>query len=291
MLINGTCIRCQMDKHLKACPGSASAEERALYEERLQKAAAESALLSAPELSGRMDAIQKELFGPPADFSEIKRHFNQLMLGLMPRMEEKLKKAEDPLKMALQLAMMGNYTDFAALEQVSEETLRQSLDRAREVALDEALKRRLQKDVLLAKRLVYFTDNCGEIACDKLLISVLRGLNPELEVTAIVRGSPVVNDATLEDAKQVGLGDVCQRVIGNGSGLAGAAPGAMSSEALSHMREADVVIAKGQGNFEGLSGCGLNVYYLFMCKCELFTRRFGVPRLTGIMTHEGQEAP
>ena len=64
MLINGTCIRCQTDKHLKACPESASAEEKALYEERLQKAAAESAQLCAPELSGQMDEIQKRAVWP-----------------------------------------------------------------------------------------------------------------------------------------------------------------------------------------------------------------------------------
>ena len=130
------------------------------------------------------------------------------------------------------------------------------------------------------------TDNCGEIVTDKLLISVLRDINPGLHVTVIVRGRPAVNDATMEDARQVGMEEAAHLVSGNGTGMPGNVIGAVSDEAAGDIDKADVMIAKGQGNYEGLSGCGLNIFYLFLCKCELFRRRFNVPAFAGIITHE-----
>jgi uncharacterized protein with ATP-grasp and redox domains len=100
-----------------------------------------------------------------------------------------------------------------------------------------------------------------------------------------VRGGNVLNDATIEDAKAVGLTEVT-RVIGNGSNIAGNSLGYISAEAEDLIRNADVVIAKGQGNFESLNGCGLNIYYLFLCKCDWFVRRFRMKRLTGVLIND-----
>mgnify|MGYP000048127381 FL=1 len=105
----------------------------------------------------------------------------------------------------------------------------------------------------------------------------------------IVRGKPVLNDATLEDAKYIHMEDVAQKVLGNGTGLPGNVVGAISKESMDEVENADLLISKGQGNYEGLSGCGLNIYYLFLCKCEMFMRRFGVEQFTGIMARENNK--
>ena len=131
-----------------------------------------------------------------------------------------------------------------------------------------------------------FTDNCGEIVTDKLLLRTLRRLNPALSMTAILRGAPAGNDATLEDARQVDLTAVADHIMGNGTGIPGTPLNRVSPEALAVIRDADQLISKGQANYETLGGCGLNVFYIFMCKCELFTERFGVPRFSGILTRE-----
>ena len=96
----------------------------------------------------------------------------------------------------------------------------------------------------------------------------------------------MVNDATLEDARQIGMKEVAHRVIGNGVGMPGNVIGAISSEAMDEVRQADVLVSKGQGNFEGLSGCRLNIFYLFLCKCDAFIQRFNVPQFTGVMARE-----
>ncbi len=112
-----------------------------------------------------------------------------------------------------------------------------------------------------ARSLVYLTDNCGEIVLDKIAVKMLQKLYPHLSITVIVRGEPVVNDATMEDAAMCGLTELVP-VIGNGSRVGGTWLPDISEEARQLLDRADVIIAKGQGNFETLNGCGLNIYYL-----------------------------
>ncbi len=106
-----------------------------------------------------------------------------------------------------------------------------------------------------------------------------------MEITVIVRGMPVLNDAVPGDAEDVGLTDMV-KVIGNGNGVAGTQRNLLSEEAEHALSGADVILSKGQGNFETIHGCGLNIYYLFLCKCEWFTKRFGMERLKGVFVNE-----
>lgn len=137
-----------------------------------------------------------------------------------------------------------------------------------------------------ASKLVYVTDNCGEIVLDKQLIRFLKEQFPNLEITALVRGKQVLNDATIEDAQQIGLTELVP-VMENGTGIAGASMRAINEESRKALENADVILAKGQGNFESLYGCGLNVYYLFLCKCDWFVRRFGLTKNAGVFMREG----
>ena len=129
------------------------------------------------------------------------------------------------------------------------------------------------------------TDNCGEIVLDKLLLETIAGIAPHVEKTIIVRGEPVLNDATMEDALQVGI-EKCGKVIPNGTNIAGTYIPWLSAEAKLAMDEADILISKGQGNFESLHGCGRNIYYLFLCKCQWFMERFGLPQYSGVFINE-----
>ena len=117
--------------------------------------------------------------------------------------------------------------------------------------------------------MVYLTDNCGEVVLDKMLVKLLKEMYPNLDITVIVRGEQILNDATMEDAVQIGMTDMVN-VIGNGNNIAGTWLDAVSEQALKLIDQADVIIAKGQGNFETLYGCGKNIYYMFLCKCQLF---------------------
>ena len=286
MVINEYCKDCQIRRNMNKYPATASADEIAEYQRAVRNIIAHCDGLSTPQISELMTALRCERFGPAKDFSAIKRHFNSLMLDLLPYMQQQVAGADDPLRMAVQLSMVGNFIDFGVLEEVNDQELRSKLDAAKDIAIAPEMLQHFRREVEKARRLVLFTDNCGEIVTDKLLISVLRSINPQLFVTVIVRGKPVVNDATMEDARQTGMSDVAQSVIGNGAGMPGNVIGAISSEAMDEIRKADVLVSKGQGNYEGLSDCGLNVFYLFLCKCDAFMQRFNVPQFTGVMTRE-----
>ena len=286
MQLTETCVNCLLDKKLKDIPAGAAPERVANYQSRVREAILNGRADSSPELHGVIAAIYRENFGPERDFTDVKRRFNALMLALEPALWAEVETAPDPLARAVQYAMAGNFIDFAALGDVDEGELRRMLDDAADMAVDGDMLAALRREALAARRLVYFTDNCGEIAADKLLLRALKRLNPGLRATVIVRGMPVVNDATLEDAEQVRMAEVADRVMGNGIGLPGNVLRRISPEALAEVDAADMLISKGQANYEGLAGCGRNIFYIFLCKCDMFTRRFGVPRLTGILTRE-----
>lgn len=240
----------------------------------------------APSLSVDIQKLYSSFWDCPAeDFTEIKKEFNQLMLNMEGSIEDKIRKAKDPLEKALLYARIGNYIDFAALSNVDQSTVITLLEEKSTEALDEEEYKNFLQDLSSARRLVYLTDNCGEVVLDKLAVKILKEQYPDLDITVIVRGYPVVNDATMEDAEEIGLTDLV-KVIGNGSNVGGTWIPGINSEARELLYDADLIIAKGQGNFETMNDCGLNIYYLFLCKCDLFQRRFHAENLQGMFLNE-----
>ena len=239
-----------------------------------------------PSLSADLRKLYREFWGEPAeDYTAEKKEFNSLMLGLESNIEKNIRFSDDALKTALLYSRIGNYIDFAALSKVDRNTILNLIHRENKDPLDPVEYGHLKEDLSQAARLVYITDNCGEIVRDKRVIKVLKSYYPNLDITVIVRGFPVVNDATMEDALETGLADLVT-VIGNGSDAPGTWLPGISKEARKCIKEADVVIAKGQGNFESLHECGLNIYYLFLCKCDWFQQRFHAKPLQGMFLNE-----
>ena len=284
--LNPGCISCLLKSRLEDFPEDTPHEMQIEYMQRVLKAISETPKSEgAPVIVRTINQIQKEMFGYNKDFTHVKSHFNELMLEKAPSVREKLNQSEDSLKLAIQYAMTGNYIDFGAMNNVDEEQLDQLLDQATGNHVDEKEYASLKADIEKARSIVYLTDNCGEIVMDKLLIEEIKKQNPNAQITAIVRGKPVLNDATMEDAIQVGLTELVN-VIGNGSEIAGTYLEEISEEAKNAIDCADVIFAKGQGNFETLRMCGKNIYYIFMCKCEMFAKRFQVPKYYGMLIND-----
>ena len=286
MLLNEGCVACLLRRKLDNYPAGAEPGAVAEYRRRVRAAIENGRGFSSPEVNADISAIYREIFGPERDYTDVKRRFNALMLALEPSIQADVDAAPDPLMRAVQYAMVGNYIDFAALGDIDEGELRRRLGTVDAMAVNPAVLEELRGAAASARRLTLLTDNCGEIVTDKVLLRTLRRLNPALRVSVVVRGAPVVNDATVEDAEQVGMDAVAHRVLGNGCDLPGAVLTRMSGEALAEVDAADLIISKGQANYEGLSGCGRNIYYIFMCKCELFINRFNVPQFSGVLTKE-----
>lgn len=280
------CISCIVDKQLFVHPKDISVTEKTDYMQRVLRIVSEAKKdMSAPVIVRQIYDLQKEMFGMEADYTEIKKYFNSQMLKRYDDFCEIINEAEDPFKLAIQYAMIGNYIDFGAMKEVEEEKLNELLKQAREINLNNHEYENLKEEVLTKKSMVYLTDNCGEIVFDKLLISTIQKMNPNLNITVIVRGLPVLNDATMDDAVQVGLDEITN-VIGNGSNIAGTCMEKISDETRTLIEDTDFIISKGQGNFETLQECGLNIYYLFLCKCIMFANKFNVPRFTGMLLND-----
>ena len=240
---------------------------------------------STPVIVADIRVLIQKYFGITDSYEAEKKHYNKLMLDSEDVLEQMIASADEPLKEALRLARIGNYIDFGALNEVNEKKLGELFAESENDTVDETEWAALKADLQKAKTLTYLTDNCGEIVADKLFIKEVQKAYPQLDIAVIVRGQDVLNDATMEDAKAVGLTEMVN-VINNGSAIAGNSLGYISAEAEEKIRTADVVISKGQGNFESLNGCGMNIYYLFLCKCDWFVRRFKMKRLTGILIND-----
>lgn len=287
MKLNPYCMCCAVNKQEEKIRKFPDMDKKTEYMKKVMSilSSAEEQDCS-PSLSVEVKRLYSEFWNCPAeDYTEIKKEFNQLMLNVEASVEEKIRTSADPLETALLYARIGNYIDFAALENVSQETMLKLLENENQEPLSQTEYANFQTDLSTAKTLVYLTDNCGEIVLDKLAVKILKEKYPQLNITVIVRGYPVVNDATMEDAEEIGLTDIV-KVTGNGSNVGGTWFPGLSNEARTLLKQADVILAKGQGNFETMNDCGLNVYYLFLCKCDLFQRRFHAKALQGMFLNE-----
>ena len=286
MKVSAECMHCLVKRQADNIKKYSDEEKKAEYLGKVLGIIANHAAEEpAPVLLSHIGRLHEAYFGKPFSFEELKKGYNAMLMEKEEEIRQKIGRAEDPLALALRFAQIGNFIDFGAMDSVDDAKLMEFLEQAETLPLSENTYQNVTEDMKSAKKLVFLTDNCGEIVLDKLLLETIAKVYPHLECTIIVRGEPVLNDATMEDALQVGI-EACGKVIPNGTNIAGTYIPWISAEARQVMEEADMLISKGQGNFESLHGCGLNIYYLFLCKCQWFMERFGLPQYSGVFINE-----
>lgn len=240
---------------------------------------------SSPGLTERLEQLYEEFWGTAKDFRQQKHKYNQLLMNMEPQIEQQIRISADALEACIKYVCAANYIDFSAVDDVNEQTLGELLSKAvsQSISREEYLK--FREDLQAARKLVYLTDNCGEIVLDKIFVRHMKENYPNLQIRVIVRGGDVINDATMEDAEEVGLTQIVP-CIGNGNAAPGTIIKRLSEQAKDILYNADLIISKGQGNFESLYGENLNPYYLFLCKCELFVRRFHMKQYQSMFVRE-----
>lgn len=284
--LNSDCIKCILYRYLERVPKELPSDKWTEYYQSLCKIIGEASTEEgAPVVVHTIKEKLYDLYGVREDFTKEKYYFNHMMLLNEPIIEESVYSASDPLKKALQYAMTGNYIDFGTMNVVNEEYLQQLLKTVDERPVSENVYLNMQNNLSVAKKLMFITDNCGEIVLDKVLIKTIKEQYPQVEITVMVRGGETLNDATMKDAEEVGVTDLV-KVIHNGNDIAGTCLNKLSEEALRCLDEADLILSKGQANFETLRGCGKNIYYIFLCKCDIFANRFGVEKYTGMFLND-----
>lgn len=236
----------------------------------LDMAAAVDMSQSPPYAGRRIHRMVREATGVKDAYKLIKQASNRIALELYPQLKQEIEASPDPLESAIRLAIAGNVIDFGVKSVSHEPDIDEAIQRARQAFIDPATLTQLRRSILKAHRILYLGDNAGEVVFDRLLIEQL----PTNKVTYGVRGRPILNDVTVEDAKTAGLCDlVC--VIDNGSDAPGTILEMCSAEFRSHFDRADVVIAKGQGNYETLSSRRKKIYFLLMVKCPIIAESIG----------------
>ena len=280
------CLLCHLRRNLEVVRPLGTEEQAMAFARDMMRM-----YLDAPENVGSpwfnpqtADLMLKH-YGLPLDrMKEEKELSNRFVLERLDLIREKVESAADPVFAGLQFAILGNYLDFSALQgQVSFEKLDAMLDEAFSLDLDRDVYDNFCAELQAGKKLLYLTDNAGEIGFDRIFAEEIAKRYPHLEIVFCVRGAICLNDATRADAAEMGIPFP---VIDNGNRVPGTQIDMLSDEARDALNTADVILAKGMANCETMHGCGYNVYYAFLVKCQRFVSRFRKPMLTPMLVKE-----
>ncbi len=225
---------------------------------------------SPPWMGQRIHKLLRDATGNPDPYREVKRQSNELALELYPTLKQRVRASADPFAAAVRMAIAGNVIDFGCRSSLDDDEVHDAIEDAMGSLFDEAAVSDLHQAVEGAHDILYLADNAGEIVFDRLLIEEMS----YDRVTLVVRGSPVINDATREDAETAGLNSLVM-VMDNGSDVPGTIPEFCSSSFRTRFKECDLVIAKGQGNYETLGGEDQDIFFLFKAKCPVIARDVG----------------
>ena len=228
---------------------------------------------SPPELSREVHCIIRDITKSEDPYKKIKDKSNKLAKDQYNHLKKMVEGASDPLLMAIKIAIVGNVIDFGTYNRFNVEDM---LDNLVKKDIDEESYQQFKKSLVKSENILYLADNTGEIFFDKLLINEL--LKQDKKVTYVVRSNPIINDATMEDARFAGI-DKLATIIESDAGQRQSAPGVVlsysSKKFLDYFEYSNMVISKGQGNYEGLSNVNRDVFFMLVVKCPLVARDIG----------------
>lgn len=226
---------------------------------------------SPPYMSHIIHKIVRDISGIKDPYQEVKHKFTMLGLKLYDELKELVQNSTDPFATALRISIAGNIIDFGVFAEVSEKEVYYSINKCLQASLPIEIINNLKADIKKANNILFLGDNAGETVLDRFLLAEM----PLERTTYVVKGSPIVNDATMKDAKEAGLTDLLP-VIDNGSNAQGTILHLCSTEFNNLLKEADLIIAKGQAHYETMSNLKLNrVYHLLQAKCTVIAGDIG----------------
>ena len=270
------CLPCLMNQALKAA-------RAATDDEVIQRQVVNSVAglipqlpldLMPPEIGQRGYRLIRQITGNDDPFHHSKVEANRAVLSIYPRLQQLVQQSADRLFTACMLAIAGNSIDlgpkfeYGSIDNVINSTIGSPLP----LAVNNY--DQFWSSLNNSRVLLYLGDNAGEIVFDRLLIEEIHRVK-ELETYFVVRGEPVINDATMDDALAIGM-DRVTKIISNGSDAPATILSQCSTELQQLYHSADIVIAKGQGNYESLEGEAGNIFFMLRAKCPLVAKLLGV---------------
>ena len=225
---------------------------------------------SPPVIGQQIHRLIRKLIDNDDPYRGIKKQFNNLALKLYSGLRKQIVSSDDRLETAVRLAIAGNIIDFGVKTSLTESDLKETIAQSLNGHFNNNQIQEFKDAVMTAEKILYLADNAGEVVFDRLLIEQL----PYEKITVVVKGTPVINDATMEDANLAGLTRVVE-VIDNGSDGPGTILETCSQAFRGRFEDADLIIAKGQGNYETLSNADKNIFFILKAKCPVIARDLG----------------
>ena len=272
MKIYNDCIPCLVRQALGAARFISNDE--GIHQKVLKKTLAALAVMdmnqSPPMMARHIQNTITEVTGNKDPYKKVKKQFNKFSLGILEDLRAMVERSKDPFKTAVRLSIAGNIIDFGALSTLDKEIVFATIEHAMANAVKGDMERLIKK-ITAADRILWIADNAGEIVFDRL---VLEKIDRD-KVTFVVRGGAALNDATLEDAMEAGISELVT-TIDSGAAIPGTVLDECSQKFLQAFDKADLIIAKGQGNYETLPHDDDRIFFLFKAKCPVVAGSAGV---------------
>lgn len=275
MRLHDKCLPCVVNQAIKVADITGLNTKEELLREVFTYLSKMNFYETTPEIIGEIFDMIKRHTNNPDPYKETRNYYNTLFMKMLPEFERKIEQAENPFMLAIRYAIVGNIIDFNPIHNTLLEDIYDCFEKMEQLELAINDSHALMKDISNAGTLLYLGDNCGEICMDKILLKKIKEQNPNVKLFFGVRGKPVVNDSISEDAYSVGINEYAE-VVDNGDGSLGTVLNRTSPAFKEVYNNADIVIAKGQANYECLSEENKNIYFLLMTKCEVIAKDIGV---------------
>lgn len=269
MKTHNDCIPCFISQSLEAARMATSNEgvHTSVLKKVMQQLQNIDFTKSPPELSRVVHKIIQKETKTRDPYKQAKKQSNNMGKKLYPQLQKRVGDADDPLLTAIKLAIVGNVIDFGTMNRFNVDDM---INRALNREFDDTSYPQFKKKLRNANNILYLADNAGEVFFDKLLLKQID--KEKNNITYVVKANPIINDATVADARFAGI-DKIASVVESDKGQKWSAPGMVSSlvseEILDMMDKADMIISKGQGNYEGLSSSKREIFFLLVVKCHL----------------------
>lgn len=271
MKMNKQCLPCLVNQVVKMASMTGCLNQDELFHQFFAYMSQVDFTKTNPEIIGEVFAMVKAYIHHDDPYYQLRHDYNQMFLKQLNQLDNQIHSFEEAVKYAI----VGNVIDFSPIHQNVQKDMMTYFQNMDQLSLTINHIEDLKADIKTSSSLLYLGDNCGEICLDKLLLKRIKDINPDITLYFATRGAAVVNDSILEDAYQVGI-DEYATIVSNGDGSLGTILSCVSQEFLDVYHQADLIIAKGQANFESLSEEDKNIYFLLMVKCDVISRYIGV---------------
>lgn len=264
------CVACLLRQTVEAA--SMMTESQDIQEKVLRRVLTEMAVMdlnkTPPHMARLIHQYVREALDIADPYQALKHDFNQLALEMAEEMRKTIQQSDDPFQTAAKISIAGNIIDFGVRNNITHDEVRETVAECLNQALQGNTAEELSNAIEQSTQILFLGDNAGEIVFDRLLLEQM----PLDHVTYVVKGKPIINDATMEDAIEAGLPELVN-VIDNGSDAPGTILDLCSPDFQERFTQADLIIAKGQANYETLSDeKDKNIYFLLKVKCPVIAR-------------------